>query len=398
MEKVLLYISLFLLILSSGGVLPIMLGGVIFFLLIMFLLGVCLLLRPVYDKAALYSCCMFIILTMMVLIGFQFKNTHQLIDGEFPHFLFRLFIAWLAVLCFRLGRRNMEDMIYKVLQVVAWHALLNFFMQFVVAPFLMEIELKEILKVKTFSFVFFYESIYELGGASIFRNQGLFWEPGVLVIYLNLLFYLSAFRKKNVLMAIISAFLVFTTFSTTGLVLLTIQSLILFRTVIRKNIVYFIPLLLLFISVIPFILENFQSKLQGDNGSFLVRTYDYMVSLNIIRDNFLTGIGFGNENYLKAQGASSFFQSAEILEVRPNSNSIMLLFVSFGIPLAMIILRYLSLQQVIMGNRWLLFLMLVVGLSSEPLIFTGFFMMVMISGAVSPRHSPSTVSPSALPA
>lgn len=398
MEKSLLYISLFLLIMSSGGVLPIMLGGVVFFLLIMSLLGLTLLLRRGYNQGALTGCGKFIILAMTVLVALQFKNTRQLIDEEFPNFLFRFFIAWLAVLCFRLSHRNMEDMIYKVLQVIACHALLNFFMQFLVAPFLVEIDLKEILKVKTFSFVFFYESMYDFGGASIFRNQGLFWEPGVLVIYLNLLFYISVFRKKNIFVAVLSAFLVFTTFSTTGLVLLIIQSLVFFRAVILKNIVYIVPLVLLCIPVIPFVLDNFQSKLQEDNGSFLLRAYDYMVSLSIIRDNWLTGIGFGNDVYLKVQEASSFFQSADLVDARRNSNSIMLLFVSFGIPVGIMVLRFLSLQRVITGNRWLLFLMLVVGLSSEPLIFTGFFMMIIISGAVRPRLSASPASSPVLPA
>ncbi len=398
MEKSLLYISLFLLIMSSGGVLPIMLGGVLFFLLITGLLGLTLVLRRSYNQATLIGGGRFFIVAIIVLIALQLKNTQQLIDEEFPNFLFRFFVAWLAVLCFRFSRRNMEDMIYKVLQVIAWHALLNFFIQFVIAPFLMEIDLKEILKVKTFSFVFFYESLFDFGGGTIFRNQGLFWEPGVLAIYLNLLFYMSSFRKKNVFVAVLSAFLIFTTFSTTGLILLIIQSSVLFRGVIRKSIVYIVPLLLLCIPVIPFILENFQSKLQDDNGSLLVRAYDSLVSLNMIRDNWLTGVGFGNDVYLKAQETSSFFQSAEIIEVRRNSNSIMLLFVSFGIPIGIIVLRYLFQQRVIIGNRWLLFLMVVVSLSSEPLIFTAFFMMMIISGAVRPGLSTSAASPPALPA
>ncbi|KAA2245358.1 hypothetical protein F0L74_05185 [Chitinophaga agrisoli] len=397
MEKSLLYIALFLLIMSSGGVLPIMLGGVVFFLLIMVLLGLTLVLRSGYNQTALVRCGSFFFMAIIILITFQLKNTHQLIDEEFPNFLFRFFIAWLAVLCFRLSGRNMEDMIYKLLQVIAWHALLNFFIQFAVGPFLMDIDL-EILKVKTFSFIFFYESLFDFAGGSIFRNQGLFWEPGVLAIYLNLLFYISILRKKNVFVGVLSAFLIFTTFSTTGLMLLVVQSLVIFKGVIRKNIAYIVPLLLLCIPILPFILDNFQSKLQDDNGSFLVRAYDYMVSLNMIKDNWLTGVGFGNDVYLKAQESSSFFQSAELLEVRRNSNSIMLLFVSFGIPVGIIVMRYLFLQRAIMGNRWLLLFMVVVGLSSEPLIFTGFFMMMIISGAVRPGLSTSAASPPALPA
>ncbi len=53
MKKALLYITLFPLILSSGGVIPIMLGGVVFFLLMLALLAVTFIAINSYDAGVL---------------------------------------------------------------------------------------------------------------------------------------------------------------------------------------------------------------------------------------------------------------------------------------------------------------------------------------------------------
>lgn len=385
MKKALLYITLFLLILSSGGVIPIMLGGVVFFLLMLALLAVTFIAINNYDAGVLKHAGTFLCISLPLLVFLQFLNTRVLIDGEFPHFLFRFFISWLAVMCFSLSRLNAQHMLYRVLQVVGLHALACFFLQFVITPFLVQIELKDILKIHTFLNIFFYESTHELGGLELFRNQGLFWEPGVLTIYMNLLFYMSSFIKKNKITSVVSGFLVLTTFSTTGIILLVMQLLVLYKSIIRKNFVYILPLTLISIPLIPLIVDNITSKFQEDNGSFIVRSYDYLISLSIIRDHWLTGIGFGTEVYEQVQKASSIFQSLSIIDTRRNSNSITALFVAFGIPLSLLALRFLFRQQLLSGNRWLVFLILFLGLNSEPLIFTGFFMFLIVSGAIGVR-------------
>ena len=67
-------------------------------------------------------------------------------------------------------------------------------------------------------------STINLFGLDIHRNAGIFWEPGILQSYLNILFFLEAsiFKSnKKLLFLIIIA--IISTYSTTGLFLLIIQ-------------------------------------------------------------------------------------------------------------------------------------------------------------------------------
>ena len=67
-------------------------------------------------------------------------------------------------------------------------------------------------------------------GIELVRNLGIFWEPGVLQIFLNLLLFIISFVKKErshifwlTLLAIV------TTLSTTGLVVMFIQIILSFN-------------------------------------------------------------------------------------------------------------------------------------------------------------------------
>ena len=59
-----------------------------------------------------------------------------------------------------------------------------------------------------------------LFGVEFCRNQGLFWEPGVLQIYLNLFFFLQAFILKQNRWLFLIGFVILGTYSTTGILIL----------------------------------------------------------------------------------------------------------------------------------------------------------------------------------
>ena len=80
----------------------------------------------------------------------------------------------------------------------------------------------------TFNYLFYYSpkigNTINLFGFDIHRNAGMFWEPGILQAYLNILFFLelSFFNKNRVLLFLIIIAII-STYSTTGLFLLIIQ-------------------------------------------------------------------------------------------------------------------------------------------------------------------------------
>ena len=61
----------------------------------------------------------------------------------------------------------------------------------------------------TYNYLFYYSvkdgSAINLFGLDIHRNAGIFWEPGILQIYLNILFFLevSVFKRNKSLLALI---------------------------------------------------------------------------------------------------------------------------------------------------------------------------------------------------
>ena len=63
-------------------------------------------------------------------------------------------------------------------------------------------------------------SVMNLFGFEFCRNQGLFWEPGVLQIFLNLFFFLEAFIYKRNRWLLIIGFVILGTYSTTGILIL----------------------------------------------------------------------------------------------------------------------------------------------------------------------------------
>ena len=66
--------------------------------------------------------------------------------------------------------------------------------------------------MSTFYYLFYFEPVkhafFSFLGLELIRNQGWFWEPGVLQVYLNILLYLEGFifkRKKVTLFLIVIA-------------------------------------------------------------------------------------------------------------------------------------------------------------------------------------------------
>ena len=390
-----------LLILSTGGLLFVFnrnFVSIIFFVLLFFTI---FFLGKKLKKSLFYSS-LFTIFSCVFLgvINYNFAIVEQTLNK----YLFHLLSVTLVVTTlfhFKNNRSNEKfvNNLYTVLKIIAVHAFINFLLFFIVKNKLSVIS-STYHECETFLNLFFYtteKGMVELFGLEFCRNQGLFWEPGILQAYLNILFFLEAFvynRNKKLLLAI--TFLVLTTYSTTGIAILLIQILIFIKEEFKVN--KLLAPLLLFVMLPIYIVFSFNidSKLRGEKQfSFQKRIFDLTQPLFIAVDHPLTGVGldlfqFQNirqEYYISSNtlnAINSFFGVDSKIEVtdKGSSNSIMFLLATTGFPTAILLIYMFFKQQIIFKKRKLWMFILTISVMSEPLLLRPFFFLFICSGFI----------------
>ena len=226
----------------------------------------------------------------------------------------------------------------------------------------------------------------------IHRAQGLFWEPGVLQIYLNIFLFilLSINQKKEWFFILITSFLILATLSTTGFIIFSITIIYFFSGIILRKPIFVILFLLtspLFYGYYNFTKIILNDKFDGDRvGSYEARRFDALNSLNIILDNPF-GIGFNHEKYQEIARNNIYNIDSLVKTDRASTNGILILFVSTGVFFGFMFLTMLFFQNILQKNKFLVFLIIVFSLSSEPLFFSPFFIIFALSSFVSSKQS-----------
>jgi hypothetical protein len=134
-------------------------------------------------------------------------------------------------------------------------------------------------------------------------------------------------------------------------------------------------------------MSNVNDKISGDGqASFYWRSFDLLISMQMVSENPIKGIGFGGDIYKKVQEQNKMFLQSDILEGRGNTNSIVYTFIAFGIPIAFYVI-YLLYNQTIFNHssKFLFFFVLVISLSTEPLITSVFFLIILFSSYFKPQ-------------
>jgi len=242
----------------------------------------------------------------------------------------------------------------------------------------------------TFKYIFYQKTdqfAFSLFGKSIFRNQGLFWEPGVLQFYLNLLLFIQLYviksKRNNILITI---FTLLTTYSTTAYGCMLIILSIYLLGLIKKKLYAGIFAMVAVAAVIPFFLTNFEQKFQGDKQtSAYVRLYDLTEQVLVIKDYFLTGAGLDDGQYANLRTHYQLSGSLAFLsfngEERGSSNSLMALLGTVGIFIGgWWLICYTKQQFVPPKKKMLLTIFLLIGVSVEPLLLKPFFVSFIMSG------------------
>ncbi len=384
----------FLLVLSSGGILHIVFGTILSPLFYLFLCVLLVKYCQAFHRHLLIRLAVF----QLMVGGFMVLNWIIVPFYNDIWFYVKLYLRITSVNIFLMyllnEKEDIQRHLFGVMKFISWHAVFNFML----APFFILIasRYENEMNINTVLFIFNYESQFAFGPFALFRNQSFFWEPGILQIYLNILFYLSVFVYDSKFYRWLSALLIISTFSTTGLFLLFIQMLFFYwKYLFHGKSVWGRMIIFLLIPVlISLAYENVILKTQGDGvASFDMRTYDLLNAINLTRIFPLTGIGMDmnvykiiQSTYLSSDLPDFTINVSNMIGERGNTNSVFMLFASTGLILGGIYYVTLLNQHVLTKKRVVVFLIILLGNMSEPLLLGNFFLLFVCSTFYSQKY------------
>jgi hypothetical protein len=384
---------MFFLVMSAGGLLFVFNRNVMSILFFGILIFSILFFGNKFKKPFIYSSVLILISIICIgIINFIFAITEQATEK----YLFYLLSVALSVLTFFHFKNNRNSnqflkTLYFVLKLIAFHSALNFIFYFFVRDDLSTIN-TTFHECETFLNLFFYTTdrgIVNIEGFEFCRNQGLFWEPGVLQVFLNILFFLEAFViKKSKLFLLFLSFVILTSYSTTGLAILLIQAIVYLSEQIKNNKLILAVITTLLVPLFFVFSVNIKDKIQGEKeGSFQKRIFDLTQPVFIAMDNPLTGVGLDVFQFQKIReefyiSSNSFIGITSTTKVtdKGSSNSVMFLLAGTGFPTSLILLYMFFKQRIIENKKWLFMIILFISVMSEPLLLRPFFLIFIISG------------------
>ncbi len=397
--KIIDAILILLLVLSSGGLLFVFNRNICYAIFLGVLLLAVLLSKDRFKVKEINSV-LLTSFTILVLfsINYIFAISTQAIN-KYAYYLTVYAVSILTLLYFRNTKKKdiFINKLYFILKIILFHAGLNFF-----AYFFIKNDLSTISSVnndyETFLNIFFYvpkKCLISVFGLEFCRNQGVFWEPGILQAFLNSLFFLEAFIiKRSKALLIVIVFVIFTTYSTTGLAILLLQGFVYVYNEFKKNKLLFLLILSALIPIYLILQVNVQDKVQGEKeASFQKRFFDLTQPFYIALENPITGIGLDAEQFQKFR-EEFYFTSSTLnyiynqtgvgLKVdvtdKGSSNSIMFLLAATGFPTAFLFIYMFFKQQIIKDKKWLWMIIMLISVMSEPLLLRPYFFIFIVSG------------------
>ncbi len=390
-----------LLVFTAGGLLFVFNRNLMYYFFLSTLL-ITLLVNSFQLKRQLLNASIFTTTSVLLLffINYFFAVNEQSIDK----YLYYLTVIMSSVLFYVHFKNNRSNQIFllrlnSILKLIFLHSLLNFIAYFFVNEQLFDIS-SDYYSCKTYNYIFYYASdeinlsVMNLFGIEFCRNQGLFWEPGVLQVFLNLFFFLEAFIYKRNRWLLLIGFVILGTYSTTGIIILIGQLVYLFIQRFNEN-KLFLPII--FLSFIPIYLVfsiNIEEKFKGNRiFSFQKRLFDFTQPIFIAAANPLTGVGLDLDQFQKLR--YEFYIDDESLALinetlgvslkaagtsAGSANSLTFLLAAMGFPTAILFVFMFLRQKIINDHKLLFFFIVFVSVMSEPLFLRPFFFIYIISG------------------
>lgn len=397
-QKIIDTLLVFLLVMSTGGLLFVFnrnLASVSFFILLSIVI---IFFGKNLQKSLVNSSFLsLIVIILLAIINYYFAIVEQTLDKYF-FYLLTVVLSSLTLFHFQ-NNRNKEVLLlrlYFVLRLVTVHAFVNFILFFFVKNNLTLIT-STYHECQTFLNLFFYmpdRGMSNVFGLEFCRNQGLFWEPGVLQVFLNILFFMEAFVfKKSKKWLLFTALVILTSYSTTGLALLLIQVVVYLKNEVKNNKFILLLVLILIVPVYMVFNVNIDEKIYGEGEfSFQKRLFDLTQPVFIALDHPLTGIGLDIDQFQKVReefyinsNLNDMFRQLGIqqkLEItsKGSTNSVMYMLAGMGFPTAILFVFMLFKQNIVTEKKKLFFFIVLVSVMSEPLLFKPFFFLFLISG------------------
>lgn len=401
-QKITDNIIVVMLVMSTGGLLFVFNRNLMYLIFMSFLVGTLLFSKNKTNRR-LFNTLIFCLIIIIFLFWFNyvFALSGQVIN-KYMYYTLLAFVSSLSVFHF-LNNRNesaFRSSLYFVLKILVFHALIQSLAYLFVGSNLQVISSSE-YECTTFNYLFYYASTdikkyseISLFGLDIMRNQGLFWEAGVAQLFFNIFFFLEAFIfKKNKWLLLIAMFVIITTYSTIGIVILLMQMVCYFLFEQKSR----VGILIFFIIILPIssvFMLNVEEKTTGDKeASFQKRYFDLVQPFFIAVENPLTGIGldlykfqeYRYEFYLNPSSYSLIEENIGMDLKMENtnegsSNSFMFLLAAMGFPTGIFMIYLFMKQQIIKRRRVIFLLILSLSLFSSPLFLRPFFMFLIFSG------------------
>lgn len=390
-----------LLVFTGGGLLFVFNRNLMYYIFTA-LLVIVILLNFFKLKRELTNSIVFTTISILSLfiINFFFAASEQSLDK----YLYYVTVVLSSVMFYVHFKNNRGNQIFLlrlnfILKIIFLHALVNFIAYFFVYDQLFDIN-SEYYSCKTYNYLFYYASdeinlsVMKLFGVEFCRNQGLFWEPGVLQIYLNLFFFIQAFILKQNRWLFLIGFVILGTYSTTGILILIGQLVYLFIQRFNEN-KLFLPIIFLSFIPIYFVFSiNVEEKLRGNRVfSFQKRLFDFTQPLFIAASHPLTGVGLDLDQFQKLR--YEFYIDTESLELinetlgvslkaagtsAGSANSITFLIAAMGFPTGILFVFMFLRQKIINEHRLIFYFIVFTSVMAEPLFLRPFFFVFIISG------------------
>jgi len=395
-------IIVFLLLMSSGGMLFVFNRNIMFFIFLFCLFLVSIanfnkLKKPLMSAAVLTLFSVF----FLFFINYISSIAEQSLN-KYGYYLMVMTVSVFTAFHFLNNRKKniFIKRLYLVLKVVVVHACVNVLVYDIVKSNLVTIS-NLFHECQTFANIFFYSSLEKkfalisFMGLDFYRNQGLFWEAGVLQVFLNIFLYLELFIfKKSKLWVLLAIFSILTTYSTTGITILLIQILYYMKYEMNKSKILIPFVLVLLLPVYLIFSANVEEKIVGEKeASFQKRYFDLVQPLFIAFQNPLTGIGLDLDKFQEYRSSfyfeSSLFNSVQDqvgLELKMeitdqgSSNSFMFLLSTMGFPTFILFMYMFFNQNIFQQRKYLLYTIIILSLMTSPLLLRPFFFLFIVSG------------------
>lgn len=329
------------------------------------------------DCVILFTILIYLVLLKLINTGFTIANLIFLFGTVFQVFLF--------LIAYRTSEKNdmLEEDIYKMLKFFFFHALLCFIFHLLLKGLFLPTVISG-YPYKTFLFLFYVDKIG--------RTTGLFWEPGVLQLILNILLFMAILRNKSLLFLGLITVTILSTQSTTGFLILALNFVLFISRHInfRKPKAIFGLVLALGVgaSVYSIVASNISNKFDATNTSGLIRYRDFLIGSQMILERPIIGHGIYDYTHLVNKNYVSDIESDLFSEIYlagsgemsgGYTNGLLALFTWFGLPVGIYIYYLFFNNNIFRKKRFYFFAIFTLSLVSEPISYTSFFLLFPLS-------------------